>query len=381
MFKYYEDGNTKKISFRKAYRMFTTLVDENQKAQGTTFTSRLEKLLPQCMAEVRKRMIKRLIRMKSFSRARLLGKYWRIIMDGTGLFYFKEKHCENCLVTTLAREEEGKGIKVKRTQPKTCSVCGETEGDALDHEWMEATYDAPKTCSLCALTEGEPLPEPYFSEYGIVCEELKDFDKPIDMSIVENGELVEKDDTWLEYDKAYYTFGEIMSEPAEEEGYITVTIPYDINIPYDWCIDSSFSRSAEWRYSIPIIDVCDYYTGIKVRLGSLPANGSTEGYQVYEWEGNTYSMTVMMSREKDSRYYDWISEGNIEREPHKDSYSCVISITMPEDYDGAVLFCSNKGDLRSTSTQTGESDSRNRYVCDENKPEDYTFFRLSDYVQ
>ena len=44
MFKYYEDGNTKKIPFRKAYRMFTILVDENQKAQGTTFTSWLAEM-------------------------------------------------------------------------------------------------------------------------------------------------------------------------------------------------------------------------------------------------------------------------------------------------------------------------------------------------
>ncbi len=59
-------------------------------------------------------MIKKLIRMKSFGRARLLGKYWRVIIDGTGLFYFKEKHCENCLVATVTREEDGKEIKVKR---------------------------------------------------------------------------------------------------------------------------------------------------------------------------------------------------------------------------------------------------------------------------
>lgn len=74
----------------------------------------LEKLSPKCLAGVRKQMVKSLIRMKNFNRARLLGKYWRIIIDGTGLFYFKEKHCENCLVTTITREEDGKEIKVKR---------------------------------------------------------------------------------------------------------------------------------------------------------------------------------------------------------------------------------------------------------------------------
>lgn len=74
----------------------------------------LERLSPQCLADVRKKMVKSLIRKKSFCRSRLLGKYWRVIIDGTGLFYFREKHCENCLVTTVTREVDGKEVKEKR---------------------------------------------------------------------------------------------------------------------------------------------------------------------------------------------------------------------------------------------------------------------------
>ena len=61
----------------------------------------LEKLSPSCLADIRRQMVKSLIHNKSFYRGKLLGKYWRVIIDGTGLFYFKEKHCENCLVTTV----------------------------------------------------------------------------------------------------------------------------------------------------------------------------------------------------------------------------------------------------------------------------------------
>ena len=43
------------------------------------------------------------------------------------------------------------------TNPKTCSVCGATEGEALGHTWTDATCDAPKTCSVCKATEGEAL--------------------------------------------------------------------------------------------------------------------------------------------------------------------------------------------------------------------------------
>lgn len=43
------------------------------------------------------------------------------------------------------------------TAPKTCSVCGATEGEALGHKWSDATCTAPKTCSTCKTTEGEAL--------------------------------------------------------------------------------------------------------------------------------------------------------------------------------------------------------------------------------
>ncbi len=42
--------------------------------------------------------------------------------------------------------------------PKTCSLCNQTEGEALPHTWQDATCAAPKTCSVCGTTEGEALP-------------------------------------------------------------------------------------------------------------------------------------------------------------------------------------------------------------------------------
>lgn len=71
----------------------------------------LKKLSPDCLAELRKKMIKNLLRMKTFYGNRLMGKYWRIIIDGTSLYYFKEKHCDNCLVTTRIMKN-GKSVKI-----------------------------------------------------------------------------------------------------------------------------------------------------------------------------------------------------------------------------------------------------------------------------
>ena len=46
------------------------------------------------------------------------------------------------------------------TTPKTCMLCGATEGEPNGHTWTEATYAAPKTCIECKATEGEPLESP-----------------------------------------------------------------------------------------------------------------------------------------------------------------------------------------------------------------------------
>ena len=42
------------------------------------------------------------------------------------------------------------------TEPKFCSVCGETEGTANGHSWVDADCHFPKTCSACGETEGAP---------------------------------------------------------------------------------------------------------------------------------------------------------------------------------------------------------------------------------
>ncbi len=41
--------------------------------------------------------------------------------------------------------------------PKTCTLCGKTQGDALVHNWQAALCESPKTCALCGKTKGEAL--------------------------------------------------------------------------------------------------------------------------------------------------------------------------------------------------------------------------------
>ena len=60
-------------------------------------------------------------------------------------------------------ETEGEALghswaEVTCAAPKTCKNCGLTEGEALEHTWTEANFQSAKTCTVCAAAEGEPLP-------------------------------------------------------------------------------------------------------------------------------------------------------------------------------------------------------------------------------
>jgi len=75
-----------------------------------TINECLEKLNPEELEKVRKKMIYGLIRKKSFDEAKFLGQYWLIIVDATQLFCFKTRHCKHCLTKTI-----NKGQKDEKT--------------------------------------------------------------------------------------------------------------------------------------------------------------------------------------------------------------------------------------------------------------------------
>lgn len=87
------------------------------------------------------------------------------IIGCTGCFcghQWIEADCLNPRTCPLCGKTEGQAIGHLMTEatcqaPQTCRLCGLTQGDPVGHGWMEATCDAPQTCQWCALTEGDPL--------------------------------------------------------------------------------------------------------------------------------------------------------------------------------------------------------------------------------
>lgn len=73
-----------------------------------------------------------------------------------------EADCLNPKICTKCGETEGEALghsweNAACEAPKTCSQCGKTEGEALGHSWQEATCEAPETCANCGKTQGEAL--------------------------------------------------------------------------------------------------------------------------------------------------------------------------------------------------------------------------------
>ncbi len=58
------------------------------------------------------------------------------------------------LISCGSKECEHNFTSASCVAPKTCTLCGETEGDATEHSFAPATCTAPKTCVSCGVTDG-----------------------------------------------------------------------------------------------------------------------------------------------------------------------------------------------------------------------------------
>lgn len=85
-----------------------------------------------------------------------------MLLSGCGCQHeWTDADCVTPRTCTLCQETEGEALGHSWQEaiceaPKICTACGVTEGEALGHAWQEATCNTPKTCTVCDKTEGEP---------------------------------------------------------------------------------------------------------------------------------------------------------------------------------------------------------------------------------
>ena len=81
-------------------------IDLEELPHYDTINNVFEKLNIEELRKIQKYMVIALIRSKMFDKYRYKGKYFQIVIDGTGIMSFKERHCKHCLKKTFHKGEE-----------------------------------------------------------------------------------------------------------------------------------------------------------------------------------------------------------------------------------------------------------------------------------
>jgi len=105
-------GSKRKISYKFSTEAFIENLNlicgscYTKTAHHDTVEYFFKKLEPEELYKVRHKMANRIIRMKALDKFRLLGKYFMVAVDATGLVVYKERHCPHC----LTKSKDGKVI-------------------------------------------------------------------------------------------------------------------------------------------------------------------------------------------------------------------------------------------------------------------------------
>ena len=169
------------------------------------------------------------------------------------------------------------------TEPRTCSECSETEGEALGHTWVDDTCAEPKTCSVCGETEGETLAHTWIdatcaeAKHCSVCGEIE-------------GNALEHTLTEANYQQAATceVCGETVGEPlqAECEKYgLVCNAELDTTYPYIIpCYDEGYTTNGKVTFT-------DYQT--------FESDETHEALDGYEWQ----AITVTVVFDDENAYY------------------------------------------------------------------------------
>lgn len=87
---------TERFNTEEALANFVLLARKHKLSSlshGDTVNDFLEELEAEEIEKIRNDMVKRLIKMRCFDEYKYLGKYWKLIFDGSGIYKFNRRHC------------------------------------------------------------------------------------------------------------------------------------------------------------------------------------------------------------------------------------------------------------------------------------------------
>lgn len=233
------------------------------------------------------------------------------------------------------------------------------------HEWAEATFSAPKTCSICGETEGERKLS-YFEEHGVEVP-----DGPLAGTV---DSVIYDPNSPEQHQKVVDVTWDQLScrrEPAKEEGYeyIVLELHTAVQLFYDGAQDVNYIDSLK-RYCI-----YDWYTGQMFPIQGTDGDGEQEYSTVVEVDGKSYDISYFNGNQ--SQQEDWIEDGAGNASSKMNGY-WGFGFKVPKGYDGLVFCIWPVNEYKEINTETVQgADEAPIYVFDEDVKEGTLFFRLN----
>ena len=255
-----------------------------------------------------------------------------------------------------AAQAEADEETAEETSEETEAVC--------EHEWKEATYSEPKTCAMCGETEGEPK-QTYFEEHGI---QVKDapVDCTVDAVLYEssNNELqMITDVTWQQLD--------CYSELAQEDGYqlVHVELSASLQLYYNGAMNHNYIGSWISR------GWYDWYTGRHFPSRSMFGDDAAEYIVTVDVDGVSYDVSYTNDVEWEQDEWIYNADGNAFSEMK--AHSTYI-FRIPEGYDGLVFAVIPKTECSEEDWDFETIDESERYALDDDYyTEGTVFFRIN----
>ena len=101
------DELNKAVCIENANRILKLEENMEEFPHWSTINDFLEELPQNEIEDIIPKLIYRITRMRSFENSRIRDKYWHIVVDGTHLYTFSERHCEKCSVREFKNKVTG----------------------------------------------------------------------------------------------------------------------------------------------------------------------------------------------------------------------------------------------------------------------------------
>lgn len=246
------------------------------------------------------------------------------------------------------------------------TVTAERTEAECTHTWTEATFASPKTCTLCGETEGEPK-QSYFNEHG-----AKVADAPVACTV--NGVIYNHDnpEVYQMITDAVWEQIDCYSEPAEEDGYRLIHLELCLSL------QNYYDAAQDIVYDSGIIDagIYDWYTGRMLPARVMSGNDAFDYSITLDIDGISYD--VSYTQEVQWEFGDIVFADNGDATKLVKGYHAHI-FKVPEGYDGLVFAAIPANEYVEPDTETviGTTEENAEYIFDEGYIDGTKFFRIN----